>query len=438
MEISKSQPEKGEKKKIPHDRASRIVMSKYTFKTLRDTEELLWYDKLSGLYRKRGEVRVKESLQAWLVVNNYANQATAGLMEAVIKYIKRETYVDRDQFNSLDNLLVVKNGILDMDTLILYKHSPNYLFTTGIPVDYHPNIPCPCIDEFIKKIAQPEDVAVLYEVFGWCLDLNSGIQAWILLWGDGSNGKSTYINLIGKFIGEENCSHASLQSLMNDRFAIANLYGKRANIFADLTATSLAQAGLIKALTGGDHIQANEKYMPFFDFQNKAKLIFSANQTPSTKDDSQAFWRRIILIDCKHKFEGKDDIKNYIDIMATPGELIGLLNKALQARKQLRASGYFSYVRNLEQVRERYLARADSVSMYIDEKCRVERGVWLSIGKEELYQGFVQFCGEKGIPVLTKKKFGHLLKEKLKNVISEGQDSEHHSIWHGIGLSVDE
>jgi putative DNA primase/helicase len=54
-----------------------------------------------------------------------------------------------------------------------------------------------------------------------------------MLHGDGRNGKGTLLRVIEVFLGRVNCSNRSLQDLDNNRFAVADLFGKIANILAD-------------------------------------------------------------------------------------------------------------------------------------------------------------------------------------------------------------
>src|SRR5690606_38296347 len=102
--------------------------------------------------------------------------------------------------------------------------------------------------------------------------------------GEGSNGKSVFLGLIEAFLGAENVSNVSLHDLTSDRYASAELYGKMANIFADLRADKITDAGTFKVVVSGDRIRAQRKHQQPFTFKPYAKLIFSANQIPETSD----------------------------------------------------------------------------------------------------------------------------------------------------------
>jgi putative DNA primase/helicase len=122
------------------------------------------------------------------------------------------------------------------------------------------------------------------------------IQKALLLVGDGSNGKSTLINLIKAFTGHENVSAVSLQELENNRFSKADLYNKLVNLYADLLDGALKTVGTFKMLTGSDPIKGERKFQNSFLFKNFAKLIFLANKVPKVFEDRDAFFRRWTIL----------------------------------------------------------------------------------------------------------------------------------------------
>jgi putative DNA primase/helicase len=65
---------------------------------------------------------------------------------------------------------------------------------------------------------------------------------------------------LNDFLGDQNVSHASIQELNNDRFAISDLHGKIVNVCADLKAEKLTNTGTFKMLVLGDAIRAQKKH----------------------------------------------------------------------------------------------------------------------------------------------------------------------------------
>ncbi len=112
------------------------------------------------------------------------------------------------------------------------------------------------------------------QLLGYCLYRTSKYQKALLCVGKLANGKSTFLSLFEHFLGKKNTSHVSLQDVMNNRFASAGLYGKLANISADLKNDKLTNSGPFKMLVSGDPMKAEKKHCQPFDFENYAKLIF--------------------------------------------------------------------------------------------------------------------------------------------------------------------
>jgi len=127
----------------------------------------------------------------------------------------------------------------------------------------------------------------------------------------------------------------SLQDINEERFAIAGLYGKFANTFADLKSYKLTTTGNFKMQVSGDFIRAQKKYGQPFDFPIYAKLIFSANEIPQSDDNKLAYYLRWIILLFEKVFDGEDKDSNLIDKLTTDAEFSGLLNLALVALRQL-------------------------------------------------------------------------------------------------------
>lgn len=428
MTKKKSNQPKGPKVykgKVYHNEMAEAILGVRSFLTLRDTEQVLWYDHSSGIYKFNGESVIKELAQQWLKNLGLPGESNSYFINQVIGYIQRETYIDREKLNANPDILVVKNGVLDLNTSKVYKHSKQYMSTIRIPVTYSPEAKCPRIDQFISEIVENKDMPLMYEIPAWCLMPYSGIQRLILLLGGGANGKSTYLEMLRKFIGKDNCTAYSMQSLITNRFSIAGLFGKLANIHADLPSSTLRQTAPLKMLTGGDTLEGEKKFRDSFNFVNTAKLIFSANQPPEITEDTLAIWRRFIVVDFPFRFEGRTDDKHLLAKITTEQEFSGLFNCALEGLGRLKKNGDFSYSATVEDTRSKYLLVSNPTAAFIEEEC--EFSVWATITKEELYQAFMKFCEEKKLPGLAKKAFGHKIKRAY--MLGEERDS-----WRGIDI----
>ena len=413
---------------------AKYLLEKYRWITMEDTEEVFMYDPSRGCYVP-GESRIKAFVQEYCSNNGVI--PSNHMVNEVIGHIRRSTYVPRYEINKHIELINVKNGVLNLLTGELIPHSPDLYFTIQIPVEYNPEADCLAIKKFFSEVLYPDDIPVIEEIFGYCLYRRYHIQKAFLFVGSGANGKSVMINLLREFLGRDNVSGVTLQSLLTNRFALADLYGKLANLFADLPYEVLEATGIFKALTGGDPVQAEKKYKNPFTFTNYAKLIFSANDVPPTTDKTYAFFRRWVIIEFPNRFEGDRADKNLIFKLTTPDELSGLLNVALSGLRRLLDQGDFSYSRSVEAVREEYELRANPVRFFVERCCELRDGYITT--KNAFQAAYAKFAEMMGLRKLTSHKITNLL--KMEYPIEDGVrkvDGVSQRVWVGIRVKPEE
>ena len=311
------------------------LMKTYTFKTLSDTETILRYKE--GKYHYGGELIIKAELER---LGGYS--ITTHLRIEVINHIKARTLVDRSEFDKDLDILNVKNGLVNIRTGEFKVHDPKYLSLVQLPVLYNPKARPQKIITFMYNVLDPSDVPLMLEYIGYCLIRINNLQKDLMCVGDEDNGKSVLLKVISHLLGRENISSKTLRSLVEGRFATADLYGKLANIFADISARRLQDLEAFKVLASGDRISAERKFQDSFEFESTAKLIFSANTPPKpTEDMENAYYKRWVLINfnlrkncyfCKKLIVKDPDL---VENLTTEEELSGLLNLALISARRL-------------------------------------------------------------------------------------------------------
>ena len=429
-QLPNTNSDSSEEREFSHDKMAALIMGNTTFLTYSDTHEVLYYDKSSGIYKQNGEELIQQKVESQMAHLGLSTKCTSHYVSEVTGHIQRLTYKQRKDFNRFPAFLTLKNGTLDLTDQFVLTHSKEFRATIAVPIIYNKDAQCPAITKFLNEIVKPEDVPLLLEIIGWCLDADSGMQKLVMMLGSGANGKSTFLELLRAFIGPDNCSSVSLHQLTENKFSMAELYNKLVNIFGDLPAKGIKDVAPIKMLTGGDAMQAERKFQDPFSFVNKAKLIFSMNQLPSLPEDNLAIWRRLMLIDFPNQFTGTDADKNLLAKLTTEEELSGLLNLALQHLKDVQTKGEFSYFRTIDEVRREYLLKTDPALVFIKERCTEVSDSYIS--KENMYQAFVSFCQELKRPAPGKNQFGARLKSL--DIVSERQDDWGIHEWVGLKL----
>ncbi|MHA1632096.1 MAG: DNA primase family protein [Candidatus Freyarchaeota archaeon] len=407
-----------------------VVMENHLFKTLRDTHEILYYE--NGVYRRGGEEVIASEVEA--IYHRSAHKpARTHFVTEIVEAIRRRTYTFRAEFNP-SGYVNLKNGILNLDTFELSPHSPDAYFTYQLPVAYDPSAECPAIERFLREVC-PDGVETIYEFLGWILEDGYEYQRALLLYGSGNNGKSTLLSLIRAFLGPENVSSRPLQDLVTNRFATADLYGKLANICADLPNIALANTGIFKILTGGDPITAERKFKDGFQFVNRAKLIFSTNELFGVEDSSYAFWRRWILLEFPNDFTGRERKQSeLLASLTTEKELSGLLNRALEGLTRLKVRGGFAQQEKSEELKLQWAKQSQPVRAFTLECLEVD--LEGEVEKDVVYDAFCEYCRDNDLLPIPKDQFSRKLLQTLPGIrasrVRRGDRRVH--VFRGVSL----
>lgn len=349
---------KPDKKRILVE-VSLLVMCGIKCFTLRDTDEILFYNTLKGVWEYGAENIIRQ------ITHKVDDELTSHNINEVIDKVRRTTYGPRDLFVNNPHL-ALQNCVINLETLEIEPHKPEHYLTSKLEVEYDPDAIPHNIERFLSQILPFEDIPKVQEMIGYCLLPDYRFQKAFLCVGKGANGKSTLLNLIISFLDPENVSNVLMQDFDRKQFAASKLYGKMANIAADLPEKEMKQTGMFKMLTGGDRITAERKYKEPFEFVNKAKLIFSMNKPPAIYDDVDAIWRRLCLIHFPYQFVGKDADTNLLKTLTTPEELSGLLNASLMALFRLKERGCFEIDENIQNLRTEYLLASNPIQCFAE------------------------------------------------------------------------
>jgi putative DNA primase/helicase len=390
-----------------------------------------------GVYELGGEEEIKKKVKKHLENSRQTKKWTKRRAEEVIEYIKVDTpelwpEPPCDRINVL-------NGLLDVNTLELLPHDYTFLSPIRLPVAYDPAATCSHWKKFVAETFPEDAREVAWELVAWLMTPNTDIQKAVLLWGNGSNGKSTFLRALSTFIDKRNIAGLSLHKMEVDRFAASRLVGKLANICPDLPSSKIMGTSVFKALTGGDNIHAERKYAASFEFTPFVKLIFSANHPPRSNDASVAFFRRWLVIPFLRTFEGSCQIPRHIldEKLANPRELSGVLNKALEALPGLQKDG-FQESETMRDARNEFHETTDVFGVWLKAKTILASNAF--IPKDDLSAAYNATADARGCPALSKTAFTQRLKGLYPN-IEEKQRKVHGKIrrvWVGIGWKAKE
>ena len=315
----------------------------------------------------------------------------------------------------------LRNGLYNVRTGELKPHSPSFKSIIQLPVAYDASAKCPAIDAFLADVFYDHesdlkdmtDIPLAHEIIGYSMLMQLPIAKLFVLLGPTHTGKSTFLDLITAFLGAENTSGVSLQALDDDtqRFARSGLYGKLANIAADLSSRSLAGDSKVKMIAGGDRFDVERKGVDSFSMRPVSTLICAANEMPRSRDRSDAWLERITILPFVNQHKGEDAKRNYIRELTTPRELSGLFNHAIVAVHRLLSAGKFTEGASVIEARETYGLMNDYVLRFLTENfvrqadSEYKDDEPLRLLESDVFKAYLEWCADENVKPTTKVNF---------------------------------
>lgn len=392
------------------------------------------YRYAGGVYRPDGAETVKRLVKVLLEAWAEDKRWTGHRADDVVEYIRLDAPA-LWECPPLD-VVNVRNGLLNVVTRELVPHSPDHLSPIQLPVTYDKLATCPAWDTFLSEVVDADTIPACWEVVAWLMTPDTSIQKAILLLGEGSNGKSVFITAVTALIGKYNIAGLQLHRLEQDKFSVARLVGKLANLCADLPSAHLDTTSTFKALTGGDVMLGERKYADSFEFTPFARLVFSANQPPRSTDATHAFFRRWEVLPFTRTFEEREQVpRAVLDArLANPAELSGALNRALDALTVLRQQNGFTVSPAMREAWDEFRQSTDPLAVWL-ERSTVRNAAALVI-KRELLKAYNLDCQQHGRAPMTAHGFTAAIR-RLYPEITETQrtiSGKVEWVWTGIGV----
>ena len=225
-----------------------------------------------------------------------------------------------------------KDMIYDIATKEYFKASPNYFVANPIDWRIGDSEDTPEIDKLIKSWVKNADIIRLYELISFVIVPQYFIHSFFFLYGPPGMGKSTFVNLIIKFIGEHNYTTTSIDRInTNPRFETFNWYKKLLICLSEVSnIDDLKNSGLINQATGEDPISHEVKGGETFKSVNYGKFVYPTNKLLKV-DEDDGFGRRVSKIDFINRFEKENPVLDNIP----PIEFENLAKKCLRIASDL-------------------------------------------------------------------------------------------------------
>ncbi|QSX09559.1 primase C-terminal domain-containing protein [Alkalibacter rhizosphaerae] len=224
------------------------------------------------------------------------------------------------------------------------------------------------------------------------------VEAMIIAYGEGRNGKSTFWNVIsrvlGTYSGNLSADMLTVSCRRNVKPELAEAKGKRLLIAAEMEEGMRLNTSNVKQLCSTDEIYAEKKYKDPFSYIPSHTLVLYTNHLPRVGAIDKGTWRRLIVIPFAAKIEGSQDIKNYGDYLFENAGGAVLTWIIEGARKVIHANYKIEPPEKVKDAIEAYKENNDWLAHFLDECCEVDTSCTSKSG--EVYDEYRAFCHRTG------------------------------------------
>ena len=326
---------------------------------------------------------------------------------AMVKEMEHLVAVSPAELDSDRYLVNVQNGVLNFEDFSLKKHSPDFLITRilGTSMPENPKYPEKWIT-FLNQIFNNDHELIRYiqKALGYSLSGDTSEQCAFFLYGTGRNGKSTFLEVIRKIMGDyaTNIQPESIMMRASTNTAnsdIARLKGARFVTSVEPNEGMRLNEGLIKQLTGDDMITARKLYGDEFEFRPEFKLWMATNHKPTIRGTDLGIWRRIHIIPFNVTIpESAVDKKLPYKLME---ELPNILAWIVDGYRLWKSEG-LRMPKVIADAVEEYRNEMDVISAFLASDYVVQGG---EVKAQALYAVYCQWCSESNEYKMPSRKF---------------------------------
>lgn len=251
------------------------------------------------------------------------------------------------------------------------------------------------LDDVFRGDPNDEQRDLLQEVIGSViLGTMARYQKVVLLKGPGRSGKGTIMKIIEALLPREVCSAVS-PFRWDEEYYLATLAGKRLNLVGELPEDDHIPAAHFKSVVGRDSLLGRHPSGKPFQFRNEAAHIFNTNHFVHTKDQSDAFFTRWVLLEFRNSLIGKDsEIVTDLADRIIEKELPAIMAWALQGAKRLEDRGYFMQTMVGKLMMDKWRHRTNSLLEFVldTDACTLGQSRDCQTRRSDFYREYMEWC----------------------------------------------
>lgn len=325
------------------------------------------------------------------------------------------------RYNPDNKYLGFINGVLNLESKTLEPITPEITPRFSIEQEYDPTAKSEDFEKVLNEVLMPSQILVLQEGFGKCLTPAEELEKLVMLTGNGRNGKSTIIEGVKGALGKQNYSECRLCDIVGEKGSqlIAEMEGKLLNISNEGSNVKLGNEEKVKLIASGESTMCKHLYKQPYHTTNYPQSICLANYMPATKDFSEGFRRRFLIIDF-----AKDIPKESVDIklkskLRSKDNQQGIIMWILEGYWRLKEQGKFSDSPEVNTALENYKIESDSVAAFMADMGYKPSNKYKVEGTD-LFKDYLAWVKEENNKYeLSKKGFYKRLRQLSYKVQSE-------------------
>lgn len=405
------------------------------------------FDRLNIEEQKAATKRIPETRKVTQAVTRNVMAATKSMV-VIPAHIELGTWID-DVLGIREprQLISLENGLLDLSALmdgsddVLLPHTPRWFSIVTLPYRFDIEAKCPTWLDVLNHNLEgdQERIGLLQEWAGYMLLPDTGQQSFLVLEGEGANGKSVYMAGLEAMLGEDNCSHVPLE-VFGDRFSRTQTLGKLANIAPDVGELDKPAEGHLKSFTSGEKMFFDRKNLSGLEAYPTARLMLGCNNRPRFADKSDGVYRRMIPVPFRIQIPPSKRVANMDKPWwwAASGELPGMLLWAIAGLDRLRRKGCFILPEICRSALNDYRIDNNPAMQFLQDHTSLEENAETSCS--EVYDRYKRWCTDNGFHSLSSRSFG---KEVFRMASKEAPITRQQRrvmgarTWVYVGLSSD-